>query len=89
MSALDRFKDNGSGLSSPITRWVDATPHDTNEEAFVSRAVYVGSGGSLSVLTLNGDSVSFENVANGQLLPIRVRRINDTGTAAGDILLGD
>ena len=49
------------------------------------RALYVGTGGTVEVLTLRGDTVSFVNVPNGAVLPVRVQRVVSV-TDAADIL---
>ena len=50
-------------------------------------AVYVGTGGDLKVdMADGGSAVTLSNVASGQLLPIMVERIYDTGTTASNII---
>ena len=67
----------------------DVTPHDTNDlanEPFY--AVWVGTGGNLKVDMCSGTgTVTLNNVASGQLLPIMVERIYSTGTTASDIIV--
>lgn len=73
-----------------ITKEVDAparnaeavTPHDTDELATVSRALWVGGAGNVSVLMAGGETVTISGVAAGTLLPIQVRRVNATNTTA-------
>jgi len=48
--------------------------------------LYVGTGGSLAVMTVGGDSVVLLNVQSGSFLPIQVARVLVTGTSATDIL---
>lgn len=67
-------------------RAVAVTPADGTDFTNVSRAIYVGGAGDLSVVTLGGDTVTFSAVAAGSLLPIRVRRVRSTGTTATLIL---
>ena len=65
------------------------TPHDTNDlsgEPYY--AVWVGTGGNLKVDMSSGTgTVTLNNVASGQLLPIMVERIYSTGTTASDIIV--
>jgi len=49
------------------------------------RAIYVGTGGNLKV-TVGGTAVTFKNIANGTLLPIRAQIIWATGTTAADVV---
>jgi hypothetical protein len=65
-------------------RAVAVTPSDTTE-VFAS-AIYVGSGGNLSVVTEGGDTVTFSNVPAGTTLVIRVTRIRATSTTATNIV---
>ena len=48
----------------------------------VTRAIYVGTGGTLVVEMQWGETVSFENVPDGALLPIRVKRVLPATSAA-------
>lgn len=65
-------------------RAVAVTPSDTTE-VFAS-AIYVGSGGNLSVITEGGDTVTFSNVPAGTTLVVRVVRIRATNTTATNIV---
>lgn len=72
---------------SPAVDAVAVTPHDTNDLAAPTRALYVGTGGDVEVIMLNGSSaVVFANVPSGAILPIRVSRVLDGNTGADDIL---
>ena len=50
------------------------------------RAVYVGGAGNLAVITSRGETVTFINVQDGTLLPIRIRQVLSSGTTATSIL---
>jgi hypothetical protein len=65
-------------------RAVAVTPSDTTE-VFAS-AIYIGSGGNVSVITEGGDTVTFSNVPAGTTLVIRVTRIRATSTTATNIV---
>ena len=64
------------------------TPHDTNVLAAVSRALYVGGGGTL-VVRFVGDSstVSLVGVLSGTLLPIQVDLVHTTTSATSIVAL--
>jgi len=52
-----------------------------------SVALYVGTGGNLSILPAMGDvAVVLKDVQAGSVIPVRVRRVNLTGTTAADIV---
>jgi hypothetical protein len=75
-------------ITDPASVGVAVTPSDTvniSADSMRCRGIYVGTGGSLSILMDNG-SVTFANVPTGSLLPIRTRRVNSTGTTATDLV---
>jgi hypothetical protein len=84
--AVDPFKNSVTGLSAPAQSAVAVVPSDTTDLAFTTRAVYVGSGGHLSVrMAGQTTAIVFRNLPIS-LLPIRVDRILATGTTATDII---
>lgn len=74
------------GIGEPASHAFSVTPNDGADLAFVTRAVWVGVGGSLSVVMQGGETVLIEGIAAGSLLPIRVSRIRATLTTAMSIL---
>ena len=48
--------------------------------------LYVGSGGNLSVIDMDGNTFVFKNVASGQILPIKVQQVTIANTTAADII---
>lgn len=70
---------NSSGVADEIT------PHDTNTVE-KTRGLYVGTGGDITVVNLQGNSVVFANVPDGTILPIRITAVKATGTTASDIV---
>jgi hypothetical protein len=49
--------------------------------------LYVGTGGSLDVVTASGDEVTFVNVLSGSFLPVQVLKVLDTSSAEDIIAL--
>ena len=49
-------------------------------------SLYVGTGGALAVITVEGNSVILTNVGNASFIPLQVQRVLVTGTTAADIL---
>ncbi len=92
MAAVDQFPYRDLGITKshmdwPATRAAAVTPHDTNELDCVTRGIFVGTGGDLAVVMADDSAaVTFTNVPNGTILPIRVKQVLDTGTDADDIL---
>lgn len=69
------------GFAAPFAAVV--TPSDTVDLAFVSRALYVGGAGNITVIMAgDGSTVLFSAVPAGLVLPIRVNRVKATGTTA-------
>lgn len=68
--------------TTPATGVEAVTPHDTNELTNISRSVWVGGAGNLSVRMEDGTTAVLSGIAAGTLLPIRVRGINATNTTA-------
>jgi hypothetical protein len=63
------------------------TPSDTNDLANDTRAIYVGTGGTMNVTMPNGTQLQFTGLVAGSTVPIRVRRVRTGGTASGLIAL--
>ncbi|MEO1063628.1 MAG: hypothetical protein AAFZ07_19605 [Actinomycetota bacterium] len=77
LSRLEAEPDSGSsGDPSPIT------PSDTDLLPRVTRGIYVGGVGDVTVLTEAGDTVAFTSVPSGAILPVRAQRVDSTGTTA-------
>lgn len=83
----DKFSKHASGLESPAVSAFAITPDDNVDLAINTRAIYVGVGGDLVVI-LGDDStaVTFKSVPSGMILPIRVRRVVATNTAASSLV---
>lgn len=83
----DRFSKFPPTLNGPCFDATAVTASNTTEIS--CRALYVGTGGTVSVQMLGYDNsntvVSFTNVPNGSLLPIRVTKVL-TDTTASDIV---
>lgn len=81
----DLFEGFQPGLESPATRLAQIAPSDTQDLAFISRAIAVATTGSVRVTTLAGDTGAVHIVA-GVPFAIRVSRIWATGTTATGIV---
>jgi hypothetical protein len=62
------------------------TPNDSVDLALKARALYVGGGGSVAVVTRGGSSVTFVGVPAGGYVLAAVDRVLSTGTTATNIL---
>lgn len=83
---MDIFKDFPATLTSPATNATDVVPSDTLPLSYVSRAIYVGQTGDISVEMQSGQIVSFQNVQGGSILALRTLKIRQTGTTAVGIV---
>ncbi|MFN0113329.1 MAG: hypothetical protein ACKVPY_01485 [Paracoccaceae bacterium] len=83
---MDNFSGLPSNLTAPARDGAAVTPSDTTDLAFTSRALYVGQAGNLTAILAGGQTVAFQAVPAGTLLPVRVTRVTATGTTAGAIV---
>lgn len=84
----DRWADASGGVTGAITGAVAVTPHDSTNLAAISRALYVGAAGNVSVVLADGVAVTLVGLAAGVWHPMRVRRVNATLTTATGIVVG-
>lgn len=89
--ATDTFqqksKFEGYPIDGPAPNALAVTPHDTTEigGGIVSRALYVGTAGHVTVKMQGGQTVTFSNVPAGTFMPVRVTHVT-TATTAGSIV---
>lgn len=87
-AAVDTFPGSPAfsiGADFPASGAEPVTPDDTAELTNMSRALYVGVAGNLSVLMRDGSTGVFLTAGVGYH-PLRVRRVNLTGTTAANIV---
>jgi hypothetical protein len=70
------------------TYFVPVTLDDTNGLSYATRALYVGTGGTLNVTAADNPTVDvlFTNVADGTTLHIAVSKISNADTTASNIV---
>lgn len=81
----DKFATHQPGLGSPANEAFAITPHDSNDFANNTRAIYVGTGGDI-VAVIGGVAITFKNVPDAAVLPIRASRVNATNTTAQNMV---
>lgn len=70
--------------STPAVQHVTATL----DAAFdPPKAVFVGTGGNISMVDQYGATKVWKNIPNGSIVPFRPQLINSSGTTAADMLL--
>ena len=84
----DKWSGASGGIEGPIEGIVVVTPHDSNNLSEITRALYIGGAGNLTVVTFDNQVVLITAPAVGVWHPLRVRRVNSTGTTATAILAG-
>ena len=83
----DAFSRMADSAEAPSSHPFAVVPSDGVPLASIPKALYAGSGGTLVLCTASGTAdVIFQNLASGQLLPVRARFVRATGTTAADIV---
>lgn len=82
----DKFSSHGADLESPALNAAAITPHDTNELSTWTRAIYVGTGGNIVLVTAGGSEVTFTAVPQGAILPVRAKIVKNTSTTASNLV---
>jgi hypothetical protein len=85
--ANDPFGDSADSLIAPARLAYAITPNDNADLAAVTKALYVGASGDITLRAVGSDAdVTLRNVAGGTVLAIRVAAIRITGTTASDLV---
>ncbi len=80
---FDPFAGTGDSLVAPAKHVFTITPDALEDLPMATKALYIGSGGDLVMRAVDSEEdVTFANVAAGTILPIRVRAIRTSSTAA-------
>ena len=83
----DSFATTVDAPSAPATKALAVTPHDSNPIIDIPKALFVGTGGNITMRGLNGAADQlWKNVPSGAVLPFRAQYVRATGTTAADIL---
>lgn len=92
--AEEPFFSYAPNLTTPLDHIQEVTPADgtdlalPNGDPLVSRAIYVGVSGDVSVVTNGGEIVTVPALAAGIWHGMRVKRVRATGTTATGIRVG-
>ena len=83
----DSFANHIGALNDPARDAFAIQPSDSGALAVLPRALYVGTGGALTLRCVDGQAdVVFKNVGSGQILDLRVSHVRATGTTAADLV---
>jgi hypothetical protein len=83
----DTFKNYASRLDSPASNAIEVTKSDSADLSSISRAVYIGGDGDLTVEMAGGQVVAFTGLLAGTVLPIRVKKVKAATTATNVVVL--
>jgi hypothetical protein len=82
LSGTDKFSTYQASLTSPAEDAFAITPHNTNDLANFTRAIWVGGTGDVKVNMVGSGTVTFTSVPAGYMLAVRASRVYATGTGA-------
>lgn len=83
----DKFKNTTDSLIASARDCFEIVPSNTAEIAKVTKAIYVGNGGDITVHAIDSvTDVTFTNVPTGTILPVRASHIRANGTTATGII---
>lgn len=81
---IDPFASRAPAASGPAADILPVVPDDRTDLPQVAAALYVETGGALSIVAASG-AVRTIRVGDLSLLPVRARRVRATGTTASGI----
>ncbi len=80
---MDPFSGFGDNVESPARHAVAVTPNDGTALPYVTKALYIGGAGNVTVRPIEGGAdCTFSAVPAGSILPVRVSHVRATGTSA-------
>jgi len=77
--------DNRQGATVPAYSIKAVILSDQYEFSLPMRALWIGVGGNLAVVTWAGERVTIVGVQDGTLLPLTVKQVLSTGTTASSV----
>lgn len=84
---VDSFASFADSPMAPAATCFAVTPSDTLDLPQVTKALYVGTGGDITLVPALGTTpVVFRNVPSGAILDVRVRAIRTAGTTAAHMV---
>ena len=77
----------GDSLIASARSGMIIVPHATQDLEKVTKAIYVGTGGDLTVRLVDAEQdLVFRNLASGSILDVRASAVRVTGTTAADLV---
>ena len=87
--AVDKYSKKLTELTSPMSSGFTITKSDTDQLAYVTRSIWVGTTGDLAVVFANDTTntpVILKAIPNGTQLFIRVKQVMSTDTSASNLV---
>lgn len=81
----DKFDSNSDTLFAPARKLVAVTPSDTTDLTDLPKALWIGAPGNISLIAAD-DSAPVTVAVEVGVLPIRAKRVRETGTTATGIV---
>ncbi len=83
----DKYARTSNSLIAPAGTSFDITLDDSVAIPTISKAIYIGTGGDLTVRLVHDESDRiFKNIASGAILDLRISHVRATGSSAADII---
>lgn len=73
---------HSDNVTAPAMDAFVITPSNSTNENSMFKAIYVGVGGNIVVVTPSGNAITFVGVPQGSILPVMGVRVNSTSTTA-------
>ena len=86
LTANEVPKFNANTLTAPAFDHFAITTSDTVNFNLYTRAIYVGVGGDVVIISPGGNAVTYKNVPTGAILPVVALRINATSTTTTNMV---
>ena len=83
---MDSFKNLSDSPDFSARKLVAVTPHNSNDLAYTTKALFIGTGGNIVVLAEDDTVAVTLKVTDGQILPVRAIRVLETNTTATGIV---
>lgn len=85
--SIDLTPAHSPGNTDPARTAFAIVPSDSLELAVLPRALYIGTGGNLTLRLVDDvQDVVLRNLSAGQIVDVRARYVRATGTTAGDLV---
>lgn len=82
----DEFEGYAPTLVAPALGAEAITPSDSTELTYLTRGIFVGQTGDLTVRMFKGETITLRNVQAGMVYALRASQVLASGTTASDLI---